>query len=128
MSIRHSVLAAPGVVKLDSFSSCYIRNSMHFLQTSLSESNIHKSDAPMASYNSVRSRRNTSRSWRFVCVLYHREEGVDGKRQMNPAEHSTVFTSKMNTELRSCGLRIDIRQTKNHKTNCILINSILIIK
>lgn len=76
LSIRHSVLAAPGVVKLDSFSSCYIRNSSHFLQTSLSETNIHKSDAPMACDNSVRSRRNTSRSWRFVCVCYTTEKRV----------------------------------------------------
>ncbi len=50
-------------------------------------------------------------------MCYLREEGVEGKRQLLSIEHSLVFTSKMNAELLTCGLRNDTKRTKSYKSN-----------
>ncbi len=50
-------------------------------------------------------------------MCYLREEGVEGKRQLLSIEHSLVFTSKINAELLTCGLRNDTKQTKSYKSN-----------
>ncbi len=50
-------------------------------------------------------------------MCYLREERVEGKRQLLSIEHSLVFTSKMNAELLTCGLRNDTKRTKSYKSN-----------
>lgn len=88
--------------EIDSFSWSYWKKHASF-----SVSHIHKSKATMASVYSIRC---TS----FVCMCYIRE---DGKCQLLSIERSLVFTSKMNAELLTCGLRNDTKQTKSYKSN-----------